>query len=408
MAEKAEQEYDVPKAMRQPDTKVDLLGTTYDNPLVVASGTLVEEFGAIEPYLDAGAGAVIPRSTRLTMQRTIHPSPHLYQEGRGIKATMLNGEWTGAAIDYWRPHLEVMSTLRSPIIMSVSGRDIEGCVEVCKELDCYDFPLIEVNISCGVSNGVYGYITRNIEHVKQVCSAIKEAGITTPISLKLGHSDIIVDLAMAAKDEGADAITAINTYGPVLDFNIRSDGKPERVIGVVGAKGGLSGNALFHTSLTDVASISKEVDIPVLASGGVTTPERAVKMIMAGAYLVQLYTVLHDKAVHGPHIFKQFLKDFNNYLDVKSIYSLQDARGGALALIDEPTELMPQVPIVDKLGCIGCDACIKVCLPEAFNVVEADSNSRNHVVEVNDNCIGCGHCVSKCPVPGVLTFSDNC
>jgi dihydroorotate dehydrogenase len=42
--------------------EVSLLGTTYSSPLAVASGTLVERFEQIEPFLEAGAGAVIPRS----------------------------------------------------------------------------------------------------------------------------------------------------------------------------------------------------------------------------------------------------------------------------------------------------------------------------------------------------------
>lgn len=390
---------------RQPNNplRTELLGTTYESPLVVASGTLIERYDQIEPYLEAGAGAVIPRSTRKEMVRKVHPSPHLYQDGKGSRADMINGEWTGADINYWRPYLDRMAET-GKVIMSVSGRDIDGCVEVCRELDQYGFPLFEINISCGVSNGVHGYITRNQEHVTQVVSEVKAAGVETPISLKIAHSDGIIDIAGTAKEAGADAITAINTFGPVFDFYIDENGIPRRAVGATGAKGGLSGRSLFNIALTDVAEIRRQIDIPVLASGGVMEPEQVVKMVMAGASLVQLYTALHIKGNHAPEALAKLERGVLDYMAKHAIASTVSVEGIALPLMEAPTELSPQKPVVQQLGCIGCDACIRVCLPGAFDIVETSSNKVGHVVAVNDDCVGCGHCVSQCPVPGVLTL----
>ena len=57
--------------------------------------------------------------------------------------------------------------------MSVSGRDIEGCANVCKIIDQYKFPYIELNVSCAHSNNVHGFITRNDSHIKTLVSTIK-------------------------------------------------------------------------------------------------------------------------------------------------------------------------------------------------------------------------------------------
>lgn len=384
---------------------VDLLGSTYASPLAVASGTLVEHFEQIGPFLEVGAGAVIPRSTRKTMVRKVHPSPHLYVDGRGSNASMLNAEWTGADISYWRPYLERTAGL-GKVIMSVSGRDIQGCREVCQELDEYGFPLFEINVSCGVSNGVHGYITRNVAHVTELCSTLKDSGIHTPFSLKLGHSDAIVEIAGVAKEAGADAITAINTVGPVFDFRIGPDGKPDRVMGAQGAKGGLSGKAIFQTALTDVAEIRRQVDIPVLASGGVMNAEQAVKMVMAGASLVQLYTQLHEKGINATQAMVKANQDLLHYMDSHTIDKITDVKDAALGLLELPTELVPRKPIVDLAGCIGCDACVRVCLPGAFDKIPT-GNKVGHVVSVNDACVGCGHCINQCPVPGVLSLAPE-
>lgn len=385
------------------DLSTEFLGREYQNPLVVASGTLIERHEDIEPFLDAGAGAVVPRTTRLIMERTSHPSPHLYHAGARSGANMLNAEWTGSDISYWRDYLPAMADT-SKVIMAASGRDIEGCVKVCQELDAYRFPYLELNVGCGVTNGVLGYITRDEEHIKRLVGSIKEADVTTPIALKLGHSDYIVHLSQVAKDAGADGIVAINTLGPVFDFDISTNGDPSRTLGVQGARGGLSGSSIFHTALTDVALISKEVGIPVAASGGVTTPERAVKMIMAGAGIVQVYTYLHDRGRNAPGAMTSLIRSFDDYLAEHDIASVEEIKGKALGLMDLPTEMTPQIPKVDHDICTGCDRCIPVCLPDTINTVPR-KNRNQHVVQVmGETCVGCGACVSVCPVPGAISL----
>jgi len=379
----------------------EFLGTMYRSPLIVASGTLIENVEQIEPFLDSGAGAVIPRTTRLHQERTVHPSPHLYIDGARSNANMLNAEWTGSDISYWRPYLREMAD-NGQTIMAVSGRDIEGCVEVCKEIDDFDFPYIEINVGCGVTNGVIGYITRDEEHIKRLVGSIKEEGVKTPIAIKLGHSDYIVPLSAIAQEEGVDAIVAVNTFGPVFDFAIKKDGTARSVMGVDGGRGGLSGNSLFHTALTDVATISHELGIPVAASGGVNTAERAAKMLFAGAGIVQIYTYLHERGTEAPQAMQSFTKSFVNYMASHNIDNVESIKGKALKILDQKTELIPQIPVVDDEMCTGCDRCVPVCLPEAFTTKEA-KNRNGHVVEVlGAACVGCGVCVSVCPVEGAI------
>ena len=168
---------------------VDVLGSILPSPLILGSGTLVEQPQRVRPFLLAGAGAVVPRTTRKVMERKTHPIPHLYQVGTRRNPLMLNAEWTGSDLEFWRPYLADLAETKQ-VIMSIYGRDIDGCVEVCRELDKYKgaWVYLEINISCAHSNDLHGMIARNSEHITRLISSIKDAGVTAPIALKMGHS----------------------------------------------------------------------------------------------------------------------------------------------------------------------------------------------------------------------------
>lgn len=377
------------------------------SPLILGSGTLVERYEDIEAFLLAGIGAVVPRSTRKVMERQSHPVPHLYNSGSKKYPIMINAEWTGADINYWRPYLERLSENKK-IIMSISGRDIEGCVELCKELGRYPGWLyFEINVSCAHSNNVHGMITRNEKHIADLVSAIKDTGINTPIAIKLGHSDDIVYLSDVAKRAGADAIVAINTYGPVFDFYIDEFGQPKPTVGIKEAKGGLSGAPLFQIALTDIAEIRRQLGITVIGCGGAVSVEDVIKMLMAGASAVQIYTAAHVRGVRAPNYFSELNSELLKFMDNYGIDDLNKIIGKALPLLDQQTNMDVHIPKLIESRCIGCDLCIPICLPSAISKKNIQGiNKLNHVVEIDhEKCIGCGHCIHVCPTnPNALSF----
>ncbi len=376
-----------------------LFGKEITSPLILGSGTLIETFEEIAAFLTAGAGAVVPRTTRKVMQRTSHPTPHLYQYGTRKYPVMLNAEWTGADINYWRPYLPAMSENRQ-IIMSISGRDINDCLMVCKELDQFNGWLyFEINMSCAHSNYVHGMITRDEQHIKNTIACLKDAGIKTPIAIKLGHSDSIIHLSNTAKESGADAIVAVNTYGPIFDFTIDETGTPRSILGIEGGKGGLSGAPLFPIALTTIAEIKNQVDITVIGCGGAVTASDIIKMIMAGADAVQIYTAAHARGINAPSYFSDTNNNLLNFMESHAIKNLRSITGKALHLLDQKTHLDVVVPSLNETLCIGCNLCIGICLPDAIDIKPAPSvNKVGHTVELDANkCIGCGHCIPICP-----------
>jgi dihydroorotate dehydrogenase len=65
--------------------------------------------------------------------------------------------------------------------------------------------------------------------------------------------------------------------------------------------GGLSGRPLAARAVEVVRFVAKESGLPVIGVGGVMRPEDAVRLVDAGASLVQLYTGL---IYHGPGLVR--------------------------------------------------------------------------------------------------------
>ncbi len=380
------------------DLTTELFGRKFTNPIILGSGTLGDSIERVKSLLQCNTGGIIPRTTRLHYApgRDHHPSPHLdIIPGKNMR----NAEWTGATIDYWRPSLENLSK-SNRVMMSVSGRDIEGCLSVCQELDQYNFPFLEINISCAHSNEAHGFITRNSEHIRQLIRTLKDGGIKTPIAIKLGHSDFIVQLAKIAEESGADAIVAINTVGPVIDFDI-SSGKPVFTLGISGGKGGLSGEAIFNTALTDVMDISKHLSIPVIGCGGVSRAEDVVKMIMVGASMVEVYTAAHLHGKKAPEFLDKLINNFGEWLKGNGYSQVSQIKDLALNSVSNNNQMIPLIPQLKNELCMGCSKCASICLEEGvISMVNGGIEERNgkiHPEIKSDNCIGCGACVSVCP-----------
>ncbi len=365
-----------------------ILGTTFSNPIWLGSGTISDNKERVDKLLKSKAGAIIPRTTRFKYApgRKAHPSYHL--DINIDEKWIRNCEWTGNLINYWQSYLKELSKSKK-IIMSVSGRDISNCLKVCKIIDKYNFPFIEINISCAHSNEINGFITRNSKHISTLVKILKK-NIKTPIALKLGHSDFIVSLAKIAEESGIDAIVAINTYGPVIDFDI-STGCPKLTLGIGNGKGGLSGKTIFHIALTDVVDLSQNLNIPIIACGGITKPEDAIKMIMAGASAVQIYSAVHLAGRQGIKFLNKFILDFNTWLDKYKYEDINDLKGMLLPLLSRPHHMGPIIPKYNQRLCIQCQACVNICLEGAISLLD------NKIVINKNKCISCGACVSVCP-----------
>jgi len=128
----------------------------------------------------------------------------------------------------------------------------------------------------------------------------------------------VVEIAKGAQDAGADALVMINTLGPGMVIDT------EMLRPVISAKfGGLSGPCVLPVALRLVYLVTREVTIPVIGMGGVSSGEDAVAMLAAGAALVGVGTAVYTR---GIQIFNDIARELDEWCVRHKINSIRDIR----------------------------------------------------------------------------------
>jgi dihydroorotate dehydrogenase (NAD+) catalytic subunit len=282
---------------------VNLGGIRLNNPVTVASGT----FGygrEYEDYIDiAGIGAVIVKGTTLE-PRNGNPPPRIIETSAGmLNAIGLENPGVEVFVNEYLPYLHAKKVT---VIANIAGNTLEEYAAIAARLEgCPGIAGIELNISCpNVKQGGLQFGT-DPQMVKNVVQAVK-ARTSLPVMPKLSPNVTdIVEIALAAQEGGADALSMINTLmGMAIDVCTR---RPV----LANLFGGLSGPAIKPVALRMIYQVYREVRIPILGGGGIMNATDALEFIMAGASAVSIGTGnfvnprLADEITAGIRIYMQ-------------------------------------------------------------------------------------------------------
>ena len=161
---------------------------------------------------------------------------------------------------------------------------------------------------------VFGQNAGSTEHLTQL---VKERA-TRPIIVKLSPNVTdIVELARAAANGGADALTVANTF---LAMAIDTDTFKPRIHTITG---GLSGPAIRPLTLRMVYQCARSVQIPVIGLGGIAKAEDAVEYFLAGASAIQVGTA----NFYDPRAPLRVLDDLEKFLKKRGLSSIRSLVG---------------------------------------------------------------------------------
>lgn len=268
-------------SMSDVDLSVNIGGIRMKNPVMTASGTSGFGHEMAEFFDLSRLGAFVTKGTSLQPWKG-NPPPRTVETAAGmLNAIGLQNDGVEAAIAEKIPFLRQFDV---PVIVNVVGHSIAEYVEVARRLnDTPGVAGLELNVSCpNVEKGmVFGCDPAGIA---EVVSAVRKVTSLTLIPKLSPNVTDIVEIALAAVDAGADALSLINTLlGTAIDIKTRK-------FKLANVTGGLSGPAIKPVALRMVYQVAKAVSVPIIGIGGIMTGADAIEFILAGASAVQIGT----------------------------------------------------------------------------------------------------------------------
>jgi dihydroorotate dehydrogenase (NAD+) catalytic subunit len=302
----------------EPDLSVEFAGIKLPNPTILASGILGVSGEVMVRAGRAGAGAVVSKSFNRKGREGYRNPSFIEVPGGYLNALGIPNPGMEEMQD------EIATVVKSGVIVfaSVFGFDAEEFAEAATMGEKGGATAVELNVSCPHVKEVGVEIGQRPRVVAEVTRAVKSR-VRIPVLVKLSPNVTdIVEVAKAAEEAGADAITAINTaLGMAVDIE-----SGHAILG--GVYGGLSGPALHPVAVRAVSQIRQAVKIPIIGVGGIQDWRGAVEMMMAGASAVQIGSAVTTK---GLEVFREVSDGIAKFLDRTGRSSVREIVGIAKA-----------------------------------------------------------------------------
>ncbi len=286
----------------------------FKNPVVMASGTFGFGKEYNEIYDIQKLGGISSKGLTLN-KRPGNNGMRVWETPSGMMNSV--GLENPGVKGFIENELEYFKSLDTVKIANLGGATIEDYVEGAKLLNDKEIDMIELNISCpNVKAGGMAFGIKN-EVAREVVREVRRV-VSLPLIVKLSpNAEDIVGMARVCEEEGADAISLVNTFKAMaIDIKNR---KPvfENVYA------GLSGPAIKPIALRMVHEVCKNVSIPVIGMGGIMNVNDVIEFIMAGATCVQLGTVNFV----NPRIGEEIIKDLEKFMIENNMKTLDEIRG---------------------------------------------------------------------------------
>ena len=298
-----------------PDLSIQLAGLRLSNPVIAASGTFGygEEFERFADLRRIGGICVKGTSARPidgNLPPRLFPTPSGMLNSIGLENVGVDA--------FIRDKMPFLRKAGCAVFVNVFGFTGDEYAEVVDKLNgCDGIAAYELNISCPNTERGGLVFGQNPALTHQLTRLLKDRS-TRPIIVKLSPNVTdIAELARAAEEGGADAVTVANTF---LAMAIDTETFKPRIHTITG---GLSGPAIRPITLRMVYQCARAVKIPVIGLGGIASAEDAVEYFLAGASAIQVGTA----NFYSPRAPLDILEGLEKFLKKRGFSGIRDLIG---------------------------------------------------------------------------------
>lgn len=296
------------------------MGLSLKNPLVPSASPLSQELASIKQLEDAGASAIVMYSVfEEQFQHEAKALEHYLSHGAESFAEALN--YFPVQSDYKRGPEEYLSHIQKvkesvsiPVIPSINCISTSGWVEYAKKIEQAKADALELNLYFIPTDA--NLSSEKIENLYlEVLSQVKKA-VKIPVALKLSpYFTNTFRMIQNLDKAGANGLVLFNRfYQPDLNLEELS----------VEPKVSLSNSTELRLPLRWIAISYGKIKASLAGTSGVHTSEDALKLLMAGADIVNLCSVLLK---NGPMHLKKILADMTKWLEQKEYESIAQLKG---------------------------------------------------------------------------------
>lgn len=249
-----------------------------------------------------------------------NPAPRVCEVSYGILNSI--GLQNDGVKIFINEHLPRWKNFGKKICVNIAGKIVGEFEKVAGQLyDNADIEIFDLNIGCpNVKKGGIAFSLKP-KMAAQVMKAVRKVAPHAFIFVKPSpNTDVanFLNVIRACKNEGADAIVIANSrLGMAIDINTM---RSKIAMGVAG----LTGPAILPQTVALVFSVAKEnIGLPIIASGGASSWEDAIKLFAVGANAIAFGTELlaNGKIVTEVH------NGVARYMNEHGILHIQDIVG---------------------------------------------------------------------------------
>ena len=299
------------------DLSVNIGDLRLANPILVASGTF--GYGSeVARLYDVNILGGIVTKTITRAQRPGNPPDRLAETPSGILNSI--GLANVGIDNFISDKLPFLRSLSTSVIVNIAGESIDDFLflidrlEEHEGIDGYELNLSCPNVAGGLDFGIDPKLAGKI--VKETKKRSKKCIIP---KLTPNITDIAV-IAKAVEDNGADAISLINT---IVGMSVNVSTKRSKLGEIMG---GLSGPAIRPVALAMVYKARKAVKIPLIGIGGISSVNDVLEFLITGASAVQIGTFNFV----NPKAPIEILKELEQYLETNNFTSVKELSGSLI------------------------------------------------------------------------------
>ena len=296
------------------------LGLKLKNPLVPSASPLSQDLDNIKRMEDAGASAVVLESLfeeQLELERyelNHHLSSHTFSFPEALTFFPEPSEFSLGPEEYLNHIRKAKAAVKIPIIASLNGSSLGGWTDFAQKIEQAGADALELNVYYIPAD--YKRTSAEVEQTYiDILKAVKSA-VKIPVALKLGaFFTNMASMARRLDEAGADGLVLFNRfYQPDIDLETLEI-KPAVL---------LSTPQALRLPMRWIAILHGRIRADLAATSGVHKAEDALKLLMVGAKVTMLCSVLFRYGIKQIH---NIIEEMNQWMEEHEYESVRQMQG---------------------------------------------------------------------------------